>query len=293
MGINGLHKALKEAGYYKRESLKSFPGINVAIDASTFMMKCCGCAREFFLNSEYSKTQKPWVDILFSLTKLLKENEIKPIFVFDGYNKHPMKQETRDKRKQVKIDAMNEALQLENQGDIESAKKKWIQAFEITDEMIEDATHFLSEQKIEWRQGSYEADQMMAHLYKSDLVDAVITEDSDMIGYGVERIFFKLSWDGEFDLFDLSQREMTTDFKKTIVRIDALSKQQRMMLCILCGNDYITNWQRGVGIKKIYTKLLEGFDFAHALEQSEDHDEDYKSRFRYCISLFNKPEEFC
>ena len=38
----------------------------------------------------------------------------------------------------------------------------------------------------------YEADAQLAFLYREGIVDAVITEDSDLLPYGARRVFYKL-----------------------------------------------------------------------------------------------------
>jgi exonuclease 1 len=61
----------------------------------------------------------------------------------------------------------------------------------------------------------YEADAELAYLCKSGIADIVITEDSDLIAFGVQRVFFKFDWNGngvEIDLRDLKKNvDMTFD----------------------------------------------------------------------------------
>jgi exonuclease-1 len=53
----------------------------------------------------------------------------------------------------------------------------------------------------------YEADSQLAYLYLNDKVDFVITEDSDLLAFGVTRVFFKMNLRGdgyEIDLKNLN-----------------------------------------------------------------------------------------
>ncbi len=43
----------------------------------------------------------------------------------------------------------------------------------------------------------YEADAQLAYLFLSKKIDLVITEDSDLLAYGVTRVFFKMDTNGE------------------------------------------------------------------------------------------------
>lgn len=51
----------------------------------------------------------------------------------------------------------------------------------------------------------YQADAQVAYLVKTNVVDFAITEDSDLIAYGCERIIFKLNLNGFADFLDLQK----------------------------------------------------------------------------------------
>lgn len=56
----------------------------------------------------------------------------------------------------------------------------------------------------------YEADAQLAYLYKHKQIDFVITEDSDLLAFGVERVLFKMDLTGsgtEVDMTNLDQCE--------------------------------------------------------------------------------------
>ena len=51
----------------------------------------------------------------------------------------------------------------------------------------------------------YESDAQLAFLFKEKIVDLVITEDSDLLAYGVSKVFFKMDPSGNGYEIDLSQ----------------------------------------------------------------------------------------
>lgn len=56
----------------------------------------------------------------------------------------------------------------------------------------------------------YEADSQLAYLFYTGKIDFVITEDSDLLAFGVRKVFFKMSVNGagvEINLDNLSQCE--------------------------------------------------------------------------------------
>ena len=50
---------------------------------------------------------------------------------------------------------------------------------------------------VEYLVAPYETDAQLAYLSKKNLIDYVITEDSDLIAYGVQNLIFKFDYDGE------------------------------------------------------------------------------------------------
>ena len=62
----------------------------------------------------------------------------------------------------------------------------------------------LKTKNIDFIVAPYESDSQLAKLKFLGLVDAVVTEDSDLLVYGINTIF-KLTEEGECDYIDLSK----------------------------------------------------------------------------------------
>jgi len=85
------------------------------------------------------------------------------------------------------------------------------------------------------------------------MVDAVISEDSDLIAFGVN-VILKLNQNGECDYVDLLKwkpKDVTDVFLKYFLAFDELS---RIDAAILAGSDYNQS-VKGIGIKRAI-KLL-------------------------------------
>lgn len=256
MGIKGLHAAIK---HLKTQKHVSELGLTrVAVDASSFMVKGgIRYAREFFRNT---LDTKPWAEYCLDIALTLQMNGIVPIFVFDG-QRLPLKDATSKLRHAIRDNAYHEAQKLEEQGNIEQATKKWQQAFEVDDAMVDDVIGMLFMNNIEWNISAWESDQTMAAMYKEGLVDGVVTEDSDMVAYGVDRIVFKLHMDGYCEYLDTTSDTCPDDppptkRRRIDVSIASLSKEQLAQMCTLAGNDYNPNIQ-GIGIKKVYSMITQ------------------------------------
>ncbi len=99
----------------------------------------------------------------------------------------------------------------------------------------------------------YEADCQIAKLKRLGLVDAVISEDSDLIAFGVN-VILKLNQNGECDYVDLNKwrpKDVDDVFLKYFLAFDELS---RIDAAILAGSDYNQS-VKGIGIKRAI-KLL-------------------------------------
>ena len=78
-------------------------------------------------------------------------------------------------------------------GDEQMAMRKFSVSIDITPQMAHTFILALREMNIEYFVAPYEADAQMAYLYHSNHVDLVITEDSDLLAFGVENCFFKMN----------------------------------------------------------------------------------------------------
>lgn len=106
---------------------------------------------------------------------------------------------------------------------------------------------------VEFIVAPYEADCQIAKLKRLGMVDAVISEDSDLIAFGVN-VILKLNQNGECDYVDLNKwkpKDVTDVFLKYFLAFDQLS---RIDAAILAGSDYNQS-VKGIGIKRAI-KLL-------------------------------------
>ena len=103
----------------------------------------------------------------------------------------------------------------------------------------------LKEENIEFIVAPYEADAQLAYLALNGLVDAVITEDSDLLVFGCPKVLFKLDKFGngkEIKLERLSQCREPVSY-------DKFDQRLFRRMCILSGCDYLPSIY-GLGIKK-------------------------------------------
>jgi hypothetical protein len=83
-------------------------------------------------------------------------------------------------------------------------------------------------------------------------VDAVITEDSDLLAYGVERVFFKMQKDGSGEQIQRKRLPETTE-----LAFHYFSDEMFLAMCILAGCDYLPSIA-GMGIKRAHEFVRKG-----------------------------------
>ena len=111
-------------------------------------------------------------------------NGVKPYLVFDGA-RLAMKSRVEADRRKLRNNAEKQAQQLLEQGCVAEANKKYIESLAISGEMIHYFIQQLRVKNVKHIVSPYESDAQLAFLFKSGVVDFVVTEDSDLLAYGV------------------------------------------------------------------------------------------------------------
>jgi len=105
----------------------------------------------------------------------------------------------------------------------------------------------------------YEADAQLAYLFKTGRAHAVITEDSDLLIFGVTRVMFKMDKSGIGIEIDLDNLEKVEELNFRTFTPDML-----LLACIISGCDYIDRIS-GIGFKKAHKLVYEHGDDIQAI----------------------------
>lgn len=98
-------------------------------------------------------------------------------------------------------------------------------------------------EKVQCIVAPYEADAQLAHLMKTNKVEAVITEDSDLIAFGCSKLIYKIDRFGQG--IEIKHQDIFTDFS---VSLRLFNPELLRRACIASGCDYLPSL-RGVGLK--------------------------------------------
>lgn len=255
MGVSNLLKFVSQK--CKRTHISDFSNSIVAIDVNCLIHKAI-------------YTDQPPIVFIKRYVKILRNLDCKIILVFDGLP-YPSKQPTTIKRTERRNMYKKRGDELLINGKLSEAMKCFRRCSSISRSGINEIMHvFKGINGIEVIEAPYEADSQLAFLSLNGLADYIITEDSDLIVYGCEKIIFKLKLTGECLYYNKNQLELSITF-------DDFRK-----LCILAGCDYLPGGLKGVGIKK-GLKLLQTKSIEDLLKDSPD---EFKDQFRQAEEAF-------
>lgn len=162
-----------------------------------------------------------------------------------------MKANTEEERRKNRKEAREKAEEFMRQGNGLMAQRKYAEAVDITGEIAREFIEVIRGMGVEYYVAPYEADAQLAYLHRIGRAHVVITEDSDLLIFGVTRVMFKMDKSGngiEVDLSRLSEVE-EANFKS--FTLDML-----LTTCILSGCDYLDSI-KGIGFKKAHRLVFD------------------------------------
>lgn len=226
MGVSKLNDIIRKhaPNAIKYVPYSDFKSQTWAIDASIFCYK-------FSYNAK-NKKPNSHIDGFYALFYKLYKHGIKPILIFDG--KAPdLKLNTIQQRKQRTIAIKDKIAQLRESDNVDQDQIDKLDAsiIKFSDTLYTDLMTLCDLMNVPYRRAIGEADILCANLYKRGIVDAVLSNDTDMLMYGIEHLMRKYTYDDMIEHVDLT----------VILRELNINYDLFVDLCILCGTDYTTS----------------------------------------------------
>ena len=276
MGIkSSFNKFLKDmcSEIFVATHISEYAYKKVAIDVSLYLHKfkaVCG---------------DRWLSAIIGLISSLRNNEIHCVFIFDG-KAPPEKELEREKRRDTRKKLEEHLYKLEEAfeeysktGVIRECIKelcnrrrspqhkrllskmssnidmKWVeikikqrrnQLYEINPNDFNIVKELLDILKVPFYTAPWEAEKMCAKLCIDGKVDAVMSEDTDVMAYGAPVFLTK---------FESSTNTCVSITHSSILDCLGIDKDKFLDLCIMCGTDYNHNIPR-VGSKTAYKNII-------------------------------------
>lgn len=244
MGVDNLLGFVKAATTQTYLKSVTSPDSTAAVDISHWIYKASyACPEALYHRDQIHVAYKVITKYIDNYVNLLKEHKIKLTFVFDGM-KLPAKRVTHKDRAERKAENRRMVEKFLARNDKSEARKYMLRCIDIKFDIVEQIIDYCIREKIDYIVAPYEADAQLAYLNLNNICDFIITEDTDLILYGCNKIIYKLdNQNGHCLLYDKSKLS-----KCLGPRGDEVDFVKFRRMCILSGCDYLKNIQ-GVGLQ--------------------------------------------
>jgi flap endonuclease-1 len=188
---------------------------------------------------------------IYALTKIIKnftDNNILPIFVFDG--KSPLiKSDSLEKRREIIELSREKCENLKKNSEYNSEEyiKYFRRSFYITNELLNDCREYIKLTGIPYVNSIGEADPQCAALdyYYTNICSGVFSEDSDILLYGAKSLLKNFNSKSKYvsilyleDIINFLQEKSDYISLKYNIERQIFTKNNLIDFSILMGNDY-------------------------------------------------------
>ncbi|KAL1769992.1 exonuclease 1 isoform X1, partial [Sigmodon hispidus] len=237
MGIQGLLQFIKDAS--EPINVKKYKGQAVAVDTYCWLHKgAIACAEKLAKGEPTDR----YVGFCMKFVNMLLSHGVKPILVFDGCTL-PSKKEVERSRRERRQSNLLKGKQLLREGKVSEARECFARSVNITHAMAHKVIQAARVLGVDCLVAPYEADAQLAYLNKTGIVQAVITEDSDLLAFGCKKVILKMDQFGNGLEVDQARLGMCKQLG------DVFTEEKFRYMCILSGCDYLSSL-RGIGLAK-------------------------------------------
>ena len=232
MGIKYLNSYLKRTccDVLPQIPLWKLRGKKISIDASIYMYRYAA--------------DDALMEGMYQMTMLLLDNLITPLYVFDGAPP-PEKMDLIKQRSEARIRAKYNLANMEDKMDVKKAKMYKRQSTSIHRRDVDNVKEMLTACGVTWYQASGEADQLCVQLVKNNEAWACMSDDTDMLVYGCERVLRYVS------LFN--QTVVMYNLPDILANL-GIQFADFQKICVLSGTDY----RKGKNLYSVITRYSKG-----------------------------------
>jgi exonuclease-1 len=173
---------------------------------------------------------------------------VTPYIIFDGDNL-PSKAGTEKGRRDRRKEGKRLGMELLKMGKVSQAHLELQKAVDVTPEMARMFIEELKQNNIQYIVAPYEADSQMAYMERKGIINGVLSEDSDLLVFGVKCLITKLDKYG--DCVEVNRNHFTACREVSFV---GWSDADFRRMAILSGCDYLPGIG-GLGLKTAHRML--------------------------------------
>lgn len=222
----------------------------------------------------------------------LLENDIRPVYVFDGAAPELKEKETA-KRKKKREEAREEWKKLKEEGKISEAYSKATQSSKLTGDMVEESKELLEAMGIPTVQAPSEGEAQAAYMTSekyAEPVYAVGSQDWDCLLFGAEKMVKNLTQRKTRKTSGGGKKDISTQLIRLEDVLDQLeiSHEKLVWMGILVGTDFNPDGVHGIG-PKTGLKLVKKYDDFQKLLEDEKVEWDSENEPEAILDFFMDP----
>ncbi|KAK5099529.1 Rad2 nuclease [Exophiala xenobiotica] len=286
MGVSGLLPLLKSI--HNHTTLKKYAGQTLGVDAFGWLHRGA-VACSYQLAFDIPTTQ--YVAFVVNRVRMLLDFGITPYLVFDG-DSVPSKAGTNARRRKEREEARARGLALARSGKKDLAQPEFQKAVMVTPQMTFEVIEAMRRMDVQILVAPYEADAQLAYLEKEGIIDGILSEDSDLLVFGVKKLITKLDQHGTCIEINRGDLILTKE-----VSFAGWSDSMFRRMAVLSGCDYLPS-VNGVGLKTAHGfvkkhKEIARITRAMALTGKHVVPSDYLAKFADAERSFLYHRVFC
>ena len=208
---------------------------------------------------------------LFYRTLRMLENDIKPVYVFDGVPPK-FKSATAAQRREARQEAQEKHKEALEKGDLENARKYAVMGTSMTDQIIDDSKALLEAMGVPYVNAPSEGEAQASFMAARNDVWAVSSQDYDCMLFGTPRLLRNVAAGSKRKL---PGKKVYADVEPEIIELNeslkalGIDREQLVTLGILIGTDFNPGGFTGIGPKKALARVKEKKTLARSLEGLE------------------------
>jgi len=220
----------------------------------------------------------------------LLENNIRPVYVFDGSTPE-IKSKESSKRKKKREEAREEWKKLRDEGKISEAFSKATQSSRLTGDMIEESKKLLDAMGIAYVQAPSEGEAQAAAMVNGDDVYAVGSQDWDCLLFGADRMVRNLTERKTRKTSSGGRKEISVERIQLEAVLDQLeiSREELVWMGIMMGTDFNPDGVHGIGPKTALKIVKECSSFEEVLEHDKMSDAEFENDPEVILEFFMEP----
>ncbi|WEL19991.1 flap endonuclease-1 [Candidatus Nanohalococcus occultus] len=226
---------------------------------------------------------------LFYRTINLMENEIRPVYVFDG-EMPDLKSKESSKRRKKREEARDEWEKLKDEGKISEAYSKATQSSKLTGDMIEESKRLLDAMGVPYVEAPSEGEAQAASMV-GDEVYAVGSQDWDCMLFGADRMVRNLTSRKTRKSSGGGTKKISVERIELENVLDELevSHRQLVWMGILMGTDFNPDGVHGIGPKTALKIVREHDSLEDILEEDKVKDTEFENDPELIEEFFLNP----